>query len=288
MAGERHINPWRWVFFGLLAVGVLGGCFVIAARKAPAQAATPAPLPANIYTADSPLELLPETLLPGLILLTPEQLERVPEADGFESPIGTASGAFSYDAQPFGSPNPQRGGQHLAADLNGIGGENSDCGEPVRAAARGLVVYSGVPAREWGNVIILAHRLPGTGRIVQTLYAHLERRYARVGEAVGRGTPIGTIGTADGQYLAHLHVEAIESRCTEAGMPGYSNHGSMNRLNPAELFAQYPAPAWADPYESLRRLQLSAGSMQGGNTPDSAPALPKGSIPLHPSQFLNN
>ncbi len=283
MAGKRLISPGRWLFFGFLAAGAVGVCMLVGKRQtAPATA-----VPDNIYRADLTPEILPAPLLPGLILLSPEQLTRVPEVDGFQSPCGAPNGAMSYDAQPFGTPNPERGGLHSGQDLNGIGGENSDQGEPVCAAARGLVVYSGEPGPAWGNVVILAHRLPGTQRIIQTLYAHLERRQVQVGELVGRGERIGTIGTADGQYLAHLHYEAIESRCTEAGITAYPPAGSMNRLDPATLQQQYPAPAWADAYMSLRRRQISAQATQGEALAPTT-NLPEGSIPLHPSQFLNN
>ncbi len=288
MAGKRHISPARWLFFGLLAAGAVGLCVpLMRSQGAGGSIHAGSTTPGGIYAADLTPELMPQQLLPGLILLSPEQLTRVPEVDGFQSPCGTAHGAMSYDAQPFGSQNPTRGGQHCGQDLNGIGGENTDLGEPVHAAARGLVVYSGTPGEAWGNVVVLAHRLPGTQRIIQTLYAHLDRRLVQVGELVGRGARLGTIGTADGRYLAHLHYEAIESLCTEAGMPGYSPQGTMNRLDPASLQAQYPAPAWADAYESLRRQQISAQATRGDNaTP--ATKLPEGSIPVHPSQFLTN
>ncbi len=286
MAGKRHISVGRWIFFGLLAAGAAGLCVIVAQGQGARGAIRTAATPGNIYEADRTPELLPDTLLPGLILLSPEQLARVPEVDGFESPCGSTNGAFTYDAQPFGNPNPKRGGQHSGSDLNGIGGENSDLGEPVRAAARGLVVYSGEPSADWGNVVVLAHRLPGTERIIQTLYAHLDTRRVRAGELVGRGTRLGTIGTAAERYLAHLHLEAIESRCTEAGMPGYHPNGTMNRLDCAKLFAEFPAPATPDAYESLRRRQISAHAMQGSSP--TAPTLPEGSIPIHPSQFLSN
>ncbi len=272
MAGKRHLSTGRWVSIGLLAAGAIGLCVIIAQGQG-ARGVIHTTGAGNIYEADRSPELMPQKLLPGLILLTPEQLTRVPEIDGFESPCGSANGAMTYDAQPFGSPNPKRGGLHSGSDLNGIGGENTDLGEPVRAAARGLVVYCGEPSPEWGKVVVLAHRLPGSSRIVQTLYAHLDSSRVRTGELVGRGARIGTIGTANGHYLAHLHLEAIESRCTEAGMPGYSPTGSMNRLDAARLFAQYPAPAWPDAYESLRRDLLSTRAMQGGPT-TTAPKLP--------------
>ncbi len=287
MAGKRHISVTRWVSLGLLAAGAVGLCVLVAQGQGARGAVNTAAKPGHMYDAGHTPEMMPEALLPGLILLTPEQLARVPEVDGFESPCGARNGAMTYDAQPFGSPNESRGGQHLASDINGIGGENSDQGEPVRAAARGLVVYSGEPSPSWGNVVVLAHRLPGTNRVVQTLYAHLEQRRVRTGELVGRGSRIGSIGTAHGQYLAHLHLEAVESRCTEAGLPGYSAHGTMNRLDPEQLFAQYPAPATPDAYESLRRRQFNAQAMQ---QPHQLPveSLPEGSLRLSPSQFLKN
>ncbi len=288
MAGKLHISPGRWVFFGLLAAGAAALCVVIAQGQEGRRAAmTRLAATSGIYHADLPQEVMPQALLHGLVLLNADQLARVPEVDGFESPIGESNGAMSYDAQCFGSLNSPRGGAHTGQDLNGIGGENSDLGEPVHAAARGLVVYSGTPSPGWGNVVVLAHRLPGTQRFIQTLYAHLDKRSVQPGELVGRGSRIGTIGTADGHYLAHLHFEAVESRCTEAGMPAYSAHGTMNRLDPAQLMAQYPAPACADACESLRRRQLSAGAAQR-DAAAPAPELPEGSIPLHPSQFLQN
>ena len=280
MKGGNIISRGRLVFLGILAAGILSfGLYFSCCTEKP----TDSPLNGSIYGSDIPLERMPSTLLPGLVMLTPEQVLRTPIIDGFQSPIGTANGAFSYDAQPFASPNVKRGGNHTGSDLNGIGGNNTDEGDTVYAAARGLVLYSGVPHAGWGNVVVLAHRLPGDARVIQTLYAHLQQRWVKPGQLVGRGTPIGSIGTADGQYLAHLHFEMIASRCIEAGQPGYSANGVMNRLDPAELMAHYPAPPLPDPFESVRRLRLREA---GGDNAAPAPELPQGSIPVNPSQFL--
>ncbi len=286
MEGTRRISPGRWLFFGLLAAGVLGLCVVIARGQADRAAAsqTARETAGGVYRADEPSDVLPATLLPGLVLLTPEQLAKIPEVDGFQSPCGAPNGAMTYDAQPFGSPNPKRGGMHTGQDLNGIGGENTDLGEPVVASARGLVVYSGEASPGWGKVVVLAHRLPGENRVIQTLYAHLDQCLAQTGELVGRGARIGAIGTAGGLYLAHLHFEAIESRCTEACQRGYGPLGTMNRLDPAKLLAEHPAPAWADPYESLRRQTLARSVGQEATEP--AAPLPDGAIRVNPSQFL--
>lgn len=267
MARQFRISPGRWLFLALLGAGIiaLGWLGTRGSASAPASgngAESPsgqgvAQAGRQIYDADVALGQMPEPLIGGLILLTPEQVVRTPLIDGFEWPCGTTQGAMIYDAQPFGSPNEKRGGQHAGMDLNGIGGQNTDLGMPVRAAARGLVVYCGTPSPSWGKVVVLAHRLPDSGRVVQTLYAHLQDTDDRVipGQTVSRGDRIGSVGTADGQYLAHLHFEAIESRCTEAGMPGYGAHGTMNRLDSAALLRDYPAPPFPDAYSELRSLR---------------------------------
>lgn len=280
MAGKRFISRGRWVFLGLLGIGLAAlGVYLCCTEKEPAS-----PVAGSIYSSDIPLAKMPKQLLPGLVMLTPEQVMKIPVADGFQAPLGTVNGAFSYDAQPFGAPNARRGGNHTGHDLNGIGGNNTDEGDPVYAAARGMVVYSGVPHEGWGNVVVIAHRLPGDARVIQTLYAHLGERLVKPGQLIARGTPIGTVGTANGQYLAHLHFEAIASRCIEAGQPGYSKEGVMNRLDPDELMAHFPAPALPDPYAAVRRLRMRESALN--ETPASPAAMPEGAIPVNPSQFL--
>ncbi len=284
MVNKRRISPLRWVFFILLGVGLVVICCYIAAGRGAAAAARAEG--ESIYRADEPKSGVPSPLIGGMILLTAEQMARVPLVDGFEWPCGTPEGAMMYDAQPFGAENAKRGGKHTGQDLNGIGGENTDLGEAVYAAARGLVVYSGKPSDEWGNVVVLAHRLPGDKHIIQTLYAHLEQRDVRLGQVVHRGRRIGSIGTADGRYLAHLHFEAIQSRCTEAGMPGYHPAGGMNRINPAELIARFPAPQHADVYDAVRTLRIREAYLSRSENAPAATKVPEGTIPVKPSQFI--
>lgn len=283
MSGKRFLTPLRLFTLGLLGVGAIAaGVIALLNTKVddtPAAAAT-----AGIYGQDVPPATMPEKLLPGYVLLTAHQLALVPEADGFQSPCGTAQGGFVYDAQPFGTPNPARGGKHTGCDINGIGGADTDLGLPVHAAARGLVVYVGEPSPAWGKVVVLAHRLPGENRTIQTLYAHLDKSIARLGQLVGRGATIGTVGTANGNYKAHLHFEAIASICTEAGLPAYVENGTMNRLDPQKLLASHPAPAVPDPYETIRRLRGREAALQQADTP--AAEMPAGTIPIKPTQFL--
>lgn len=214
----------------------------------------------NIYDEDVPLSA-PLPVDSRLILLTPQELAKAPLADVFTSPLGDENGAFTYVAQGLGDMNTVRGGRHTGQDLNGIGGENTDEGLPVRAAGRGLLIYAGEPSPDWGNVVVLLHRLPD-GRFVQSLYAHLKAvSDIPLGSIVGRGEQIGTVGTAHGHYLAHLHFEMIESIAHEAGMPGYGKT-TFNRINPDEVLKQYapnPELMIPDPVIALKQVQMAAG-----------------------------
>ncbi|MGJ8726383.1 MAG: M23 family metallopeptidase [Roseibacillus sp.] len=154
---------------------------------------------------------------------------RVPLASRLDYPIGTAHGAFSYNAQSFWEMNNKRGARHTGDDLNGIGGMNSDLGDPVYAIGNGLVIYSGEPDPTWGKVLLVAHRLPD-GRIVQSMYAHLQSIAVPLDEPVVRGQHIGHVGNADGKYLAHLHFEMHEAAGSNLGQ-GYVNYRT-NRIDP--------------------------------------------------------
>ena len=282
MAAPRTTPRFRKLSYTLAGAGVVALCVGIGWRYA--HRAPVSPADSSIYQADAVPSSTPQRVIEGLILLRPQQLLSAPVADGFQWPCGAPNAAMVYDAQPFGAQNDYRHGRHTGQDLNGIGGQNTDLDLPVCAAGRGLVVYSGTPSPDWGNVVVLAHRLPGEQGVVQTLYAHLHRRSVRVGQVVSRGQRIGSIGTADGRYLAHLHFEAIPSLCTEAGMPGYHPAGTMNRMNPAELIAKYPAPPFPDAYDQVRRLRIREAADESP-LPSTAPPQP-GYIPVSPSQFL--
>ena len=63
-------------------------------------------------------------------------LASLPTAARFDFPIGSENGALAYNAQPFTQ------NRHLGDDLNGIGGENSDLGDPIYAVADGRVLFA--------------------------------------------------------------------------------------------------------------------------------------------------
>lgn len=186
---------------------------------------------------------------PAFHRLTPEEVVALPLATRFDMPLGSQHGALTYNARPF------RISRHLGDDLNGIGGENSDLGDPAVAAGAGRVVYTGSPGSGWGKMIIVAHRLPAgdeAGPVVQTMYAHLERVLVQKSQIVQRGEQIGTVGNAEGAYLAHLHFEVRLGPYINPA-EGYADT-PLNRVSPQKFISERRGAGAADlgPAPSLK------------------------------------
>jgi murein DD-endopeptidase MepM/ murein hydrolase activator NlpD len=111
-----------------------------------------------------------------------------------------------YNAQDFGE------NRHIGEDWNKNSGGNTDCGEPVYAAADGQITFAKDAGVGWGNLIIIEHTALG-GTKIQSLYGHLETIAQTVGE-VKRRQQIGTIGGANGRYPCHLHFEIRWAECS--------------------------------------------------------------------------
>ncbi|HMP87270.1 MAG TPA: peptidoglycan DD-metalloendopeptidase family protein [Lacibacter sp.] len=75
-------------------------------------------------------------------------------------------------------------------------------GTPVYATADGVVKLSGNTGDGYGNHVIINH-----GFSYQTLYGHLFRIKARVGQRVKRGEVIGWVGNTGKSTGPHLHYE---------------------------------------------------------------------------------
>jgi hypothetical protein len=173
------------------------------------------------------VKLWPELTRPTKIDLpfqqpSPFELAALPTAARFDFPLGSENGAMSYNAQRFTE------NQHLGDDLNGIGGEDSDLGDPIYAVADGRVLLAGDGGRGWGNVVILLHAYIDNGerKYVQSYYGHVATMLVHAGDEARRGQQIATVGTANGQYFAHLHFEMREFMTPFIG-PGYrkDTHG---------------------------------------------------------------
>lgn len=169
---------------------------------------------------------------PAFQLASPFDLAALPLATRFDFPLGNEHGAFAYNAQPFTE------NRHLGDDLNGIGGENSDFGDPVYAIADGRVFYAHEGGTGWGNVIIVLHAYEENGvrNYIQSYYAHVDKMLVAPRQDVRRGEPIATVGNAGGRYLAHLHFEMREFITPFIG-PGY-REDTRGWIDPSEFIRQ--------------------------------------------------
>jgi murein DD-endopeptidase MepM/ murein hydrolase activator NlpD len=96
-------------------------------------------------------------------------------------------------------------GLHLGEDFN------VRAGAKVKSIGRGKVVYSAPHLgkivkeedgkeklqRNWGNIIIIAHKNPRTKKVFCSVYGHLNKRFKKKGDRVEIGEVIGTIAEAD-------------------------------------------------------------------------------------------
>jgi murein DD-endopeptidase MepM/ murein hydrolase activator NlpD len=121
---------------------------------------------------------------PGdFLLAVPEALD---DAPAFGWPVE------GVVISPFGR---RRDGWHRGIDIK------APTGSPVLAAAPGVVITSGVEGR-YGRLVRIAH----DGGFV-TLYAHNDENLVAVGDRVGPGERIGTVGRTGRATTPHVHFE---------------------------------------------------------------------------------
>jgi hypothetical protein len=195
---------------------------------------------ATLYLKLWPELMRPKKIDPAFQLLSPLELASIPTATRFDFPLGSENGAMAYNAQRFTE------NRHLGDDLNGIGGENSDLGDPIYAVADGRVLLAREAGPGWGNVVIVLHAYLENGerKYIQSYYAHVESMLVHPGEDVRRGQQVATVGTANGRYLAHLHLEMREFITPFIG-PGY-REDTRGWLNPTAFIEQHRGAALDD------------------------------------------
>ncbi len=180
----------------------------------------------------------PKKFDPAFYLPSPLDLASLPTATRFDFPLGNENGAFAYNAQRFTD------NRHLGDDLNGIGGENSDFGDPIYAVADGRVLLAREGGPGWGNVIIVLHAYEENGgrKYIQSYYAHVDTMLVAPPQEVRRGQQIATVGNANGQYFAHLHFE-MRGFVTPFIGSGY-RQDTRGWINPSDFIAKHRgAPA---------------------------------------------
>lgn len=78
-------------------------------------------------------------------------------------------------------------------------------GEPVFAAADGIVKEIVRSKKGLGNVVVIDH---GNGYV--TRYAHLADVVVRQGRRVKKGTKVGNVGVSGNSFAPHLHYEVLK------------------------------------------------------------------------------
>lgn len=149
-------------------------------------------------------------------------------ANGFDFPVGKPDSNGYHKARGFW-PNG-----HLGEDWNGNNGGDQDLGDPIYAIGGGVVVLSEDVKIGWGNCVIIRHifREPsGKIEMVDSLYGHLLERRVKLGEKVERGQLVGKMGSNNGMYPAHLHIEVRKN----LGI-------GMNRTKFARDYSNYYSP----------------------------------------------
>lgn len=155
-------------------------------------------------------------------------------ADGFDYPVGKPNGKGYYKARGFRSHG------HLGEDWDGLGGGDTDLGDPIYCIGDGIVVFARDCKLGWGNVVIVRHvyRDGDAVKNIDSLYGHLQKILVHKGQAVKRGQQIATMGNAHGLYDAHLHLEI--RRNIEIGMSRAAFARDFNNYyDPSQFIASH-------------------------------------------------
>jgi hypothetical protein len=129
------------------------------------------------------------------------------------------------------------------------------------------VVYAGYVPSVWGNIVIIAHKLP-TGEVIYTQYAHLERIDAAVvaGAVVTRRQPIGTIGKGAANYSAHLHFEVRKVTAGAGNWPVDAQIIKSQYFNPTSRTNN----TWNEPGFIESHRDLSGGTCSDTGEPNNS------------------
>ena len=91
---------------------------------------------------------------------------------------------------------PRGGRPHHGVDFP------APAGTAITAAGGGVVRLAGWNTGGYGNLVVITHRLG-----YESWYAHMQRVDVRIGQNVGGGTVVGTVGSTGRSTGPHLHFE---------------------------------------------------------------------------------
>lgn len=114
----------------------------------------------------------------------------------------------AYISSPFGTRlHPIQGimKNHAGIDIG------ANMGDPVYAAADGVVIYSSYNSGGYGNMVMVDHGTNEQGVKIITLYGHGSELLLDVGTNVKKGDVIMKIGSTGNSTGPHLHFEVREN-----------------------------------------------------------------------------
>ncbi|HCP08219.1 MAG TPA: hypothetical protein DIT25_00230 [Candidatus Moranbacteria bacterium] len=152
-------------------------------------------------------------------------------------PIGNFKN-ISLKFQAPGTYDDSSWGLHLGTDFDAP--ENAK----VFSIGRGVVVYSKlhpgefsedgkILKRNWGGIMIIAHKDLRNKKVFYSLYGHLGKRYFKKGDAIELGDFIGTVGKAMSESNGiweneHLHFAIYDGPFHGKVLPGYFKEENKN------------------------------------------------------------
>jgi murein DD-endopeptidase MepM/ murein hydrolase activator NlpD len=189
----------------------------VPAKSEPAKVQPPQEPTVNVQLTNGPMEMAFTKL-----------------ADGFDFPVGKPEAEGYYKARGF------RSGGHMGEDWDGVRGGDTDFNDPIYCVGDGIVVFARDVHLGWGNVVIVRHAYRENGMVkhIDSLYGHLNKMLVSRGQRVMRGQQIATMGTAHGQYDAHLHLEIRKN--LEIGMSRSKFQKNFsNYYDPSQFIASH-------------------------------------------------
>jgi murein DD-endopeptidase MepM/ murein hydrolase activator NlpD len=113
---------------------------------------------------------------------------------------------------------PSTDRDHDGIDLGG------PANTPILAAHEGVVIYAGRDFRGYGNMVMIEYSPEWA-----TLYGHLNEVFAREGQAVKPGEPIGGMGKTGKASGVHLHFELLHQKSPVDPLPVLSRGSKFAR-----------------------------------------------------------
>lgn len=184
----------------------------------------------------------------GLFMAAETPMAGVPLIRTVRPPMADLEKAWYEATRVFG---PYNGHPQFCEDWNLEAGGDSDLGETLVAPFDGVVITAKEFGGGWGKIVRILGLLPD-GNLVTWMGAHLDRVGVAVGEVVRVGEVIGTIGTANGKYAAHLHEQI-----SVGAVPDEEAFGTDRRykfVQPSKWYREHGVPK-----ELVDRVTLKDG-----------------------------